>query len=249
MNVTIQEDSRALREFYPDPALRHQVHYAFAHRFLPQYVQQNPYAFFSYIFRQDMPGGAMEPTRFIHSRWTMFEEMVGLIQRESDPFRDGMVFRRVADLTMSTQEVAGRPVALVQMPTPEQPVEVFFVAVALLASPAHPGSWPRDVQARVFTLEAEFSEHPGEGTTGVVCEWTKEGEHRNFGFGVRAERDAFLRAVTAALQASDAPARASFTPPNEGASVPVTLRAGGDPPPPQQPQLPPQTRRPWWKIW
>src|SRR5688572_22377748 len=196
MNIQIQEDSRTLREFYPDSAMRHKVHYGFAHKFLPQYVQQNPYAFFSYIFRQDMPGGAMEPTRFIHSRWAMFEKMAGLVKRESDPFKGGMVFRRVSDLTMSTQVLAGKALAVMQMPTPEQPFEAFFVAVALLASPAHPENWQRDVQARVFTLEVEFSEHPGEGKTGLVCEWTKDGDHRNFGFRIRAERDAFLRAVT-----------------------------------------------------
>jgi hypothetical protein len=228
MNVKIKEDCRALREFYPDPARRHQVHYAFAHRFLPQYVQQNPYAFFTSIFRQNMSGGALAPTRFIHNRWTMFEEMEGLIQIESDPLKDGMIFRRVSDLTMSIQEVAGRTIALVQMPTPEKPVEVFFVAVALLASPAQPESWPRDVKARVFTLEAEVSEHLDAGKTGMVCEWTKEGEHRNFGFGIRAERDAFLPAVTAALQNPDAAAPASFMLSKDGTSATINLHVDGN---------------------
>ena len=118
LNIKITEDSRMFREFYPHSGMRYQVHYEFAHRFLPHYVHQNPYAFFSYLFRQDLPGGAMEPTRFIHSRWTMFEEMAGLIPREKDPIKDGMIFRRVFDLSMSIQEVADRPVALVQMPAP-----------------------------------------------------------------------------------------------------------------------------------
>ncbi len=180
--------------------MRHQVHYAFAHKFLPQYVQQNPYAFFSYLFRHDLPGGASEPTRFIQSRWTMFEEMAGLTKRETDPLKDGMVFRRVSELTMTTLEVAGKPAALVQMPTPEQPVEAFFVAVVLLASPAHPEEWPRDVSARVFTLEAACSPTPPrEAPKGIVCEWTKTGDHRNFGIGIRADRDAFLQAVAPLL--------------------------------------------------
>lgn len=189
----------------------------------------------------------MEPTRFIHSQWTMFEKMAGMVQRESDPFKDGMVFRRVSDLTMSTQEAGGRPVALVQMPMPEQPLEAFFVAVTLLATPAHAESWPRDVQARVFTLEAEFSEHAGEGKTGVVCEWAKNGDHRNFGFGIRAEQDAFLRAVKAALQSPVTPAAAGYTPPKDGASATTTLRAGDDPP--TQPQSSQESIKPWWKIW
>ena len=217
MNVKIQEDCRTLGEFYPDPEARHQVHYEFAHRFLPQYVHLNPYAFFSYLYRSDITGETLEPTRFIQSRWDQFEKMLGLVDREADPMTNGIVFRRVVDLTMSTQEVAGRPVALVQMPAPEQGVNAFFVAVALLTSPEHPENWPRDVQARVLTLEAQFSDDPDAGKAGMFCEWTREGEHRNFGALVPAERDAFLRAVAVALQAPDAPAMASHTPPKQGA--------------------------------
>jgi len=217
MNVKIREDSRTLREFYPDPEMRYWVHYEFVHRFLHQYVHQNPYAFFFYLYRPDITGETLEPTRFIQSRWDGFEKMLGLVEREADPMRNGIVFRRVLDLTMSTQEVAGRPVALVQMPTPEQGVNAFFVAVALLASPEHPDSWPRDVQARVLTLEAQFSDDPDAGKAGMFCEWTREGEHRNFGALVPPERDALLRAVAVALQAPDAPALASHTPPKDGA--------------------------------
>jgi hypothetical protein len=55
------------------------VHYEFAHRFLPQYVHQNPYEFFTYLYGRGSPGVPMEPIRFIHSRWAMFEKMVGLV--------------------------------------------------------------------------------------------------------------------------------------------------------------------------
>jgi hypothetical protein len=214
MNDKIHEDIRSFREFYPDAAMRHQVHYAFAHEFLPPYVQQNPYAFFMYLFRSDMPGGAMEPTRFIQSRWTMFEEHGGLVKRESDPFKHGLVFRRVSDLTMSIPDLAGRAGVLVRMPTPEQAFEAFFVGVVLLAPAAQAAAWPRDVPARVFTLEAESGAPSVGGTMGLVCEWTRGGEHLNCGFGVRAEPDAFLGAVAAVLEVPVA----GFTPLKEGAS-------------------------------
>jgi hypothetical protein len=199
----LMEDRRELREFYADPEIRHRVHYAFAHVFLPAYIHENPFAFL-YGFRQDIPGGASDPTRFIQSRWCGFEEKEGLIERPSDPFR--MVFRRVSDLTMSIEEVAGRPVALVQMPTPERPVEAFFVAVVLLAQTAPVEDWPSDVRARVFTLEANFPENAGRGRAGVICEWTNEGVHHNLRLCIEAERDAFLQAVAAVLQAPGAPA-------------------------------------------
>ena len=249
MNVKIQEDSRTLREFYPDPTLRHQVHYAFAHRFVPQYVQQNPCAFFSCLYNQDLPGGAQDPTRFIHSRWSAnFEEMIGLAGPPGDPFGQDMVFRRVTDLTMSIQELAGRASALIEMPTPEQPVEAYFACIVFQGCPSLASSWPRDLPARVFTLEAEFSDRP-EGKTGIVCEWTKGGEHRNFGLGVRADRNAFLRAVASLLEAPETAVAGSCVPANGEAPATVTLRMDGRPSPGPQTNASPETKKPWWKIW
>src|SRR3954447_13163538 len=91
MNIKQQEDWRTLREFYPDPELRHRAHYAFAHAFLPKYVWQNPFAFFGYLYDQSPSEGPMEPTLFLHSRWhTIFEPAAGFVARESvDPFAPG----------------------------------------------------------------------------------------------------------------------------------------------------------------
>src|SRR5713101_6578141 len=159
MNPKIHEDIRALKEFYPDPATRNKVHRAFAHRFLPQYVQQNPYAFFNYLYGEK----PQEPTRFIQSRWSMiFEDMIGVAPKGRDESKEGVLFRRVSDLTMTIQELAGKATALVNMPTPEGPTAAFFVGVVLSASTAKPETWPRDVEARVFTLEAEVEECPVE---------------------------------------------------------------------------------------
>jgi hypothetical protein len=216
MKVKTRVDNRAFRDFYADPAKRHQVHYGFAHRFLPHYVHKNPYGFFAYLFRPDMPGGAIEPTVFIHTRWTMFEETAKLIPIEGDPINGGMVCRQVTELSMSIHVVEDKPVTLVQMPSPEKPGEAYFVAAALLASPADPKSWPPDLGARVFTLESlhveMYPDLPDAGQRGVFCEWMKNGEHRNFGFKIRAEREAVLDSVARALLAPDAPAMAGYTP-------------------------------------
>ena len=190
----------------------------------------------------------MDPMRFIHSRWTMFEEMAGLVPRERDPLREGMNFRRVSDLTITLQVLAGKPTALIQMPMPEQPVEAFFVGVALLANDSRPESWSRDVQARVLTLEAEIREHPQAGKTGVVCEWTKAGLHRNLGFGVPAQRDAFMRTMAAVLQAPEAPSAGGFSPPKGGA--PGAIIIGEVDVPRQTTPCPARGQeKPWWKIW
>lgn len=213
MNSNVHEDRRTFREFYPDPAMRHQVHCAFAHRFLPQYVHQNPFTFFSHLCRQDLPGGAMDPTRFLHSRWSMFEEMSGLSQGAGGLFRAEIVFRRVSDLAMSMEAAIGRPVALVKMPPPEGAAGAFYVAVVLLGSAANPGRWPRDVQARVFTLEAQVAEAPGDVRKGVLCEWKRDGSHANFGRLVPAEREALLKAVAELMLEDDSPVPPRQSPP------------------------------------
>src|SRR5262249_45698965 len=129
-----------LSAFYPDASDRHQVHYQFAHRFLPKYVHDDPYHFFSGFCRA-------APTFFIHTKWDMFLHMVGLIR--------GHRLRRVSDLSMSLLQLAGRLVALIEMPTPEGPNEAFFVAVVLLADSSLREPGPTNVSARVFALEAE----------------------------------------------------------------------------------------------
>ncbi|HWF18227.1 MAG TPA: hypothetical protein VG754_03125 [Verrucomicrobiae bacterium] len=220
MNFKFPDENRTFREFFPDPKLRHTMHYNFAHRFLPQYIHRNPYAFFSYIFRRDAPGLPMEPNRFLHSRWMAFEENI-----KGTMWQNVNSFRRVTDMTMSLHEAAGRPVALVQMPNPEQPAEAFFVAATLLASPA-PEGWSRDVLARVFTLEALSPLFPESRTHGMFCEWLKNGRHANYGIGYTPEHGAFLQGVTVALQV-ELPESASFTPSEAGglgaisANIPV----------------------------
>ncbi len=249
--IPTRQDSRTLQEFYPDPEARHQAHYWFAHHFLPRYVHGNPLAFFTQLLRQDQHRRAMEPTLFIHTRWTMFEEQTGRIKVEGDPIHGGMVLRRVSGLSMSLHVCADRAVALVQMPAPERAPEAHFVAAVLLGSPADPKSWTPDLGARVFTVEClhadMYPELPDARQKGVFCEWTKSGEHRNFGACIKAEQEAVLRAVTAALEAPDAAAVAGFTPAKGDAPATVTFSGG------RVIELPPLpvrgARKPWWKIW
>jgi len=215
MNIKLHEDTRALRDFYPDPDKRHQVHYYFAHRFLPQNIHKNPHEFFSLLFRRDLPGHPVEPTRFIQSRWTMFECITGLIPMP-DPSSNDLPLRRVSELSMTVRNVAGYPVALVKMPEPERPAEAFFVAAALLAPAANPESWPRDVQARVFTLESSPFKHVENGKAGSFCEWAKVDQHRNFALAVLVDPDAFCKTVAAALRDPNAPIAAALTPPKPG---------------------------------
>jgi hypothetical protein len=194
----LQEDKRSLREFYPDPEMRYHVHYGFVHRFLAPYVYEDPRRFFAYLFRQDVPGGPMEPTRFVQSRWALYERVAGLVERKDGPWAD-LVFRRVTDLDLTLHQVAGHPVALVRMPTPEGPLQAFLVAVMLLGPADAPEQWPADARARLFTLEAEVEWATGCEMKGVVCERT-DVSHKFIGLKVRAETEPFLKAVAAVLE-------------------------------------------------
>ena len=244
-------ETGTLRDFYPDSAVRHKVHYSFAHRFFPAYVQQNPSRFFAYLFLPHTPNGPMEPTRFIQSRWQMFEENTGLIKVEGDPVNGGMLIHRISDLAMSIHVLADKPVALVQMPSPEQPCEAYFVAAALLASSTATQGWPADARARVFTLEsfhhALYPDLPDARERGVFCEWDKSGEHRNFGFSIRVSLEAVLQLIARALQFPDAVVPAGLTPAKDGSPGVIFFSGGGHPAP--KPQAVPEPKKPRWKIW
>jgi hypothetical protein len=189
MSSAPQDDIRPFAVFYPDREQRKFVHYYFAHKFVPEYVWQNPYAFFGYVY--GVPGlNPMDPTRFIHSRWMMIYER----RLQPPPPSIGIpgAFRRMADLSMSIQEIGSRASALITMPVPEDPVCAYFVCVVLLAPAAQAGSWSRDLEARIFTLEMMIDSSTKHG---VMCEWTKGGDHRNHSVLVPPTRESFLRAV------------------------------------------------------
>jgi hypothetical protein len=221
---SLQEDCRPLAAFYPDASTRHSFHYAFAHRFLPHYVHQNPRAF---SFEEK------DPTRYMQSRWAAIFEPEATASSVNDWIERThvKVFRRLADLSMSIHECAGWHVALIRMPVPEQPPEAFFVAVVILASISQRDLWPEDVQARVFTLEWEMGDnHPGQG---LICEWTKEGAHRQWG-RIVASPEAFLQAIGILLKEPMSPV-AEATP------------DCGSHPESASPEV--SREKPWWKFW
>jgi hypothetical protein len=177
-----------LLAFYPEASRRHQVHYGFAHKFLPKYVHDDPYRFFRPISQE-------APTLFIHMQWGSFLHMAGLTY--------GNRLRRVSDLTMSHQQMAGRLVALIEMPTPEAPNEAFFVAVALIADSAQLQPSPTNVSARVFTLEAGPKGIAAAGEA-MIGEWARDGTHLNCG-RLPCNREAFLQWITEQLSGKKAP--------------------------------------------
>lgn len=221
MSYQTKEDPRTFKNFYPEPGIRHQVHSAFAHRFLPLLVHQSPRDFGSIFFETIAAGRPMDPDRFIHNVWGYFEKRTGLVPEEPHPERSGLVFRRVTDLSMSLLGIDGKTAFLVRMPQPERIPEAYFVAIVFLTEGAQVRNWPKDLKARVITLEDSELERPDGLARGVLCEWNAQGKHLNYGAVVQASQEAFVRAVTQLLETPDRAPQASFTPPREGADSPA----------------------------
>src|SRR6185436_901693 len=109
MPLETSPDKRPLSEFYPDPELRGQVHYAFAHQFLPEYVHGNPHYFFSQLY------AASSPTLFLQARWfQVFVRRLDLPPRPPPKATESPGLPWVSDLRMSVQTLAGLPSALVE---------------------------------------------------------------------------------------------------------------------------------------
>lgn len=218
MSPTPEIDIRTFQAFYPDPEKRRDVHYIFAHKFLPFFIYQDPRTFFSELLCEEMLGGTRGDRGLIHLHWTAFEAQSGLIEAEVDPVNGPSVVRRISELSLSLHVVADKPVAVVQMPNPEHMAHAYFVAAVLLGSAAEPESWPPDVGARVFTLEFEGEDAPRAGEIGVFCEWMKNGTHANYSFHTKTEQSAFLQGVATVLQSPGLRPSVTITPPRGEAS-------------------------------
>lgn len=87
-------------------------------------------------------------------------------------------------LGRTLETAGGREVVLVRLPTPRRSPEAAFVAVV-----------PGPAGLRVLTLELLAERRPGPEPRWVVCEWTAEGTHGNFGVACACTPAAFLAVV------------------------------------------------------
>jgi hypothetical protein len=188
------EDHRTLAEFYPDPERRHQVHYAWAHQFLPAYIHDAPLAFFN-----GCRAPSADPERFVQARFPMFESIAGL-RPMPDAADDGTTtFRRLADLTARALDLnKSRAVLIVMPPGDRCPQAIFALAVE-----SSPKRFLRSSGGpRYFTLERDVEDDAPDAQTpapppsrGVLGEWTADHSHRNYGGVAPADTATFIEAV------------------------------------------------------
>lgn len=206
----LPEDCRLLKDFVPEAQARCELHYTFAHRFLPEFVHGDPLGFFAALEGEKSRGGGVPtegPTRFIQGRWAILEMEFGLVPGPSSTEQlEQAAFRRVLDLEAWTETVYGKRGLFVQMPAPGQSPHVvtagalaYFLGVVLV----------EDSSARVFTLDtlertildANATEWPS--GPGALCEWTKENMHRNYEMLVEPRRKSFVTAIEHLLNAEN----------------------------------------------
>ncbi len=99
------------------------------------------------------------------------------------------------DLAVHRVRALGHPCAVVEMPAPRAAAEAHYVAVALTAEPSE------NPEARYFTLEKGL-QLDGEART-VLCEWTADGTHRNYGDGPPLGVEPFVRAIEGLMSGSN----------------------------------------------
>jgi hypothetical protein len=151
--------------------------YLFAHRALPVLTFADPGKVLSILSSGD-------GERFLHDAWENIGRHCEPEQRRST---EGLGYS--VSPTGSTGLVAA-----VRLPPPQEVGEAYYVAIfGRFADPEQPD--PAALEwARLFTLE--HAEHPVTGLPcTMLCEWTGEGKHNNYGEGPSTEESDFIEAA------------------------------------------------------
>lgn len=222
MSQSIIEVRQTLSELFPEPELRHQIHYFFSYGFIPEYFHLKCYVLLFRFFREESRSPITSPNFLIRSllsacidnlvvepqRPSLLRRamsLLGLGKRNGEADQAIRVVRAVTDLSMSIRELDGRPCASITMPKPERPGEAHFLCIVLQTRSLQVERWSPKVAARVFVLEnlyvGEDSSDTPEGYSGLLSEVKKrEGRRPYYGLGrIPLNQDAFLTAVTTLL--------------------------------------------------
>jgi hypothetical protein len=169
-------------------------HYAFAHRALPECLFGDAIRMVAAVLSDNSQA-------LLHALWDRVGEDLDAAERLS-PEGVGWELRRLGD----------GAILIVSLPIPCKMPEAYFVAGLL--RPAGPAGTesdePPEVSVRVFTLELtepgkyaseayleELLEAQAAGTHAVLCEWTHDGQHLNYGGPVPPTVDDFIAAIRA----------------------------------------------------
>jgi hypothetical protein len=128
--------------------------------------------------------------------------LVRLLQRVSEHCkeRESRPDFRIEDIAVHQVRVGPYPCAILEMPRPRAMSEAYFVAAVLLTDLEKGMPEAKEVALRYFTLEKGLA-FGGPPRT-VLCEWTADGTHHNFGDGPAPRLGSFIEAVQELLSKS-----------------------------------------------
>jgi hypothetical protein len=146
-------------------------HYMYAHRVLPSLFFQDPERFLEILKKEGIP--------FLRFFWDKLGS--SLDAGDTHPMHGVNYETRVLE--------NGTVITLIELPKPEHVTEAYFVA--LVFRPL--GASGESIQ-RYFTLEYGMSLFES-GERSVLCEWTIDNRHVNYGDGPEPASQAFFTTV------------------------------------------------------
>lgn len=151
-------------------------HYILGHIALREICADDPVSFFCLM-------NAPERDEFLDGVWRQIRDNCDV---------DGKAPFDITDVDFKYCTVQDYPTVLITMPEPEGMTEAYFVAM-ILKIDIDADEFPENPEFQYFTLE-KGSEMDGTDRT-VMCEWTADGKHMNYGDGPPPDIDFFVEEV------------------------------------------------------
>ena len=155
-------------------------HYVLGHIALRQICKANPLGFFGAMASEDRD-------QFCRDVWKTVCEHCD---------ETGQPAFTISDVKISTVRVADFPTILIRMPDPLNTAEAHLIAIVLklkrdITTP------PDNIEFAYFTLEKGVDADGGRRT--VLCSWSMDDSHSNYGDGPPVDESRFLQAVEGLL--------------------------------------------------
>jgi len=151
-------------------------HYALGHIALRQICKANPLGFFGAMASED--------------RDMFCREVWDSVCKHCAP--TGKPAFDIGDVRISTMRLADYPTILIRMPPPANIAEAHLIAIVLKV-PRDAATPPDNAEFAYFTLEKGIDENGAERT--VLCSWSLDDTHSNYGDGPPVDDGEFLAAV------------------------------------------------------
>jgi hypothetical protein len=153
-------------------------HYIFPHVVLRQFAFSSPYMCMGALGAPEGQG--------------LLTEMLAAVADFCQS--DGEEMSLAADqLRMHTLKIKRKPGLIVELPEPHAATEVYFVGIVLTPPLGDTAADLTSAAVRYFTLE-KGQRSDGKGRT-VLCEWSQDNKHLNYGDGPAASVKKFAEAI------------------------------------------------------